>query len=266
MTERRRLVRVPASSANLGPGYDVMAAALSLFLELEVSEAEEFSLDPGGPDVPSGRDNLVVRAFETLHSADRLSFMIRSEIPLARGPRLERRGDRRRAGRRRPPLRAGADPRGDAGSRRGDRGAPGQRRGGDPRRLRDLRLRGRSPVAARFDPPEGLEAVVIPADEVATERARDAIPAEVPIADAVANARRRLAAGARPPARGPRPGLTRPARPHPPASPARPLPALDGDGRRAPASSAPSGRRSPVPARPCWSGPPGRTPAGSSPS
>jgi homoserine kinase len=30
MTSRHRLVRVPASSANLGPGYDVMAAAGSL--------------------------------------------------------------------------------------------------------------------------------------------------------------------------------------------------------------------------------------------
>ncbi len=38
MTARRRLVRVPASSANLGPGYDVLAAALQLELELEVSE------------------------------------------------------------------------------------------------------------------------------------------------------------------------------------------------------------------------------------
>ena len=36
--KRRRLVRVPASSANLGPGYDVLAAALSLELELEVEE------------------------------------------------------------------------------------------------------------------------------------------------------------------------------------------------------------------------------------
>ena len=35
---RRRLVRVPASTANLGPGFDVMAAALALHLELEVVE------------------------------------------------------------------------------------------------------------------------------------------------------------------------------------------------------------------------------------
>ena len=41
---------------------------------------------------------------------------------------------------------------------------------------------------ARFDPPGGLEGiVVIPPEEVSTERAREAIPAEVPLADAVAN-------------------------------------------------------------------------------
>src|SRR5207248_4967215 len=42
--------------------------------------------------------------------------------------------------------------------------------------------------AARFDPPEGLEAIaVIPQQEVATEAARKAIPAELPLEDAVAN-------------------------------------------------------------------------------
>ena len=84
MTERRRVVRVPASSANLGPGYDVLAAALSIELELEVAEQGEFSVDAGA-DLPTDRSNLCVRAFEHLHSADGLRFEIRSEIPLARG-------------------------------------------------------------------------------------------------------------------------------------------------------------------------------------
>ena len=44
------------------------------------------------------------------------------------------------------------------------------------------------PVAAPVQTPGGLEAIaVIPADEVSTERAREAIPAEVPLEDAVAN-------------------------------------------------------------------------------
>jgi len=57
-------VRVPASSANLGPGFDCFAAALGLFLELEVSEAEEFELR-SELDVPRDRSNLVV-AFERI--------------------------------------------------------------------------------------------------------------------------------------------------------------------------------------------------------
>ena len=30
MSGRRRIVRVPATSANLGPGYDVLAAAVAI--------------------------------------------------------------------------------------------------------------------------------------------------------------------------------------------------------------------------------------------
>ena len=85
MTARRRLVRVPASSANLGPGYDVLAAALTLNLELEVEETGAFSVEAEGLDVPLDRSNLIVRAFERLHPADGIAFRIRSEIPLSAG-------------------------------------------------------------------------------------------------------------------------------------------------------------------------------------
>jgi homoserine kinase len=44
------------------------------------------------------------------------------------------------------------------------------------------------PRATRFEPPEGIEGVlVIPSDQVATERARGALPPEIPLGDAVAN-------------------------------------------------------------------------------
>lgn len=43
-------IKVPASSANIGPGYDVLGVGLSLFLELEVtidsSLAHETNDDP----------------------------------------------------------------------------------------------------------------------------------------------------------------------------------------------------------------------------
>ena len=189
MTARHRLVRVPASSANLGPGYDAMAAAVSLHLELEVEETGEFSLDPGGLEVSTGRDNLVVRAFESLHSADGISFRLRSEIPLARG-----------LGSSAAAIVAGlfaADHLFELALTKEEMLARATELEGHPDNVAAAIYGGfvvcgadaeGAPLAARFDPPEGLEGiVVIPPDEVSTKLAREAIPAEVPLADAVAN-------------------------------------------------------------------------------
>ena len=81
---RRRLVRVPASSANLGPGFDVLAAALSLHVEVEVVETGSFAVVTE-LDVARDRRNLVVRGFERLHPADAFEFRISSDIPLSGG-------------------------------------------------------------------------------------------------------------------------------------------------------------------------------------
>ena len=78
--DRRRLVRVPASSANLGPGFDALAAALALHLELEVVETGRFAVETE-LDVARDRSNLVVRGFERLHPADGFAFRIRSDDP-----------------------------------------------------------------------------------------------------------------------------------------------------------------------------------------
>ncbi|MFN8162717.1 MAG: homoserine kinase [Solirubrobacterales bacterium] len=189
MTARRRLVRVPASSANLGPGYDAMAAAVSLHLDLEVEETGEFSLDPGGLEVSSGRDNLVVRAFESLHPADGIAFRLRSEIPLARG-----------LGSSAAAIVAGlfaADHLFELAISRTEMLVRAAELEGHPDNVAAAIYggfvvcgggEGGEPVAARFDPPEGLEGiVVIPPEEVSTKLAREAIPAQVPLADAVAN-------------------------------------------------------------------------------
>ena len=188
MTERRRLVRVPASSANLGPGYDVMAAAVALQLELEVEESGEFAVEAEGLDVPSGRDNLVVRAFETLHPADGIRFRIRSEIPLARG-----------LGSSAAAIVAGlaaADHLYELALEPGELLARAAEIEGHADNVAaaiygGFVICGRDDTglaATRFDPPEGLEAVaVIPSEEVSTEAARAAMPDEVPLADAVSN-------------------------------------------------------------------------------
>jgi homoserine kinase len=188
VTSRRRLIRVPASSANLGPGYDVMAAAVSMHLELEVEETGEFLLEAGGLDVSTGRDNLVVRAFESLHPADGIAFRLRSEIPLARG-----------LGSSAAAIVAGlfaADHLFELALSREEMLVRAAVLEGHPDNVAAAIYGGfvvcgeveGAPVATRFDPPGGLEGIaVIPAEEVSTERAREAIPAEVPLADAVAN-------------------------------------------------------------------------------
>jgi homoserine kinase len=191
MTMRRRLVRVPASSANLGPGYDVLAAALSLHLELEVAEADEFAVDPGDDDVPTDRDNLCVRAFEALHPADGLRFEIRSEIPLARG-----------LGSSAAAIVAGlmaADHLYELGLSREEIYARAIELEGHPDNVGAALYggfvlcpaadgSGGAPPPVRLEPPEGVEAVlVVPNDEVTTAEARAAMPAELPVPDAVAN-------------------------------------------------------------------------------
>jgi homoserine kinase len=189
VTARRRLVRVPASSANLGPGYDVMAAALDLWLELEVEETGEYGFDPGGLDLPTERDNLIVRAFESLHPADGIAFRLRQAVPLGRG-----------LGSSAAAIVAGlvaADHLYELALSREELLARASELEGHSDNVAaaiyggfvvcDRDAEG-APRAARFDPPGGLEGiVVIPAEEVATERAREAIPAELPLADAVAN-------------------------------------------------------------------------------
>ncbi|MCY7287584.1 MAG: homoserine kinase, partial [Cryobacterium sp.] len=186
--ERHRLVRVPASSANLGPGYDVMAAALDIFLELEVRECGEFSVDGGGLDVPLDRTNLVVRAFETLHSADGIHFRIGGDIPLARG-----------MGSSAAAIVAGlvaADHLFELGLDHQQLLEHANRLEGHPDNVAAAisggfvicSKRGDRVTSTRIDAPEGLEGIlVIPHEAVSTSDARRAIPAEVPVNDLVGN-------------------------------------------------------------------------------
>jgi homoserine kinase len=188
MTVRRRVVRVPASSANLGPGYDVLAAALGTYLELEVAEAADFSVTADGLDVPLDRSNLCVRGFEELHPAEGLAFSIRSEIPLARG--LGSSGAAIVAG-----LVAadhmfelGHDPPDLLQVAAGIEGHPDNVAASLYGGFVACAGAGSSLRAVRFDPPEGLEAIaVVPAESLSTTDARAAVPAEVATEDAIAN-------------------------------------------------------------------------------
>ena len=79
--------RAPASSANLGPGFDAVALALSLYVEVEVAEASSLSvtLVGEGASLPADATNLAVQVATKVAGHDRLAVTVRSEIPPARG-------------------------------------------------------------------------------------------------------------------------------------------------------------------------------------
>jgi homoserine kinase len=177
---RRRVVRVPASTANLGPGFDVMAAALALHLELEVRETGTFAVHTQ-LDVPRDRSNLIVRAFERLHPADGFEFHIASRIPLTGG-----------LGSSAAAIVAGLVAADHLFELDADIRAAATELEGHPDNV-SAALQGgfvicHQNTAHRFDAPMGLEAVlVIPDTAVRTAQARAALPQTVPIADAIFN-------------------------------------------------------------------------------
>lgn len=84
-------LRVPATSANLGPGFDCLGLALSLWLEVEAtpSERDHFRYHGEGKlaDTP---DNLIHQGFRAAFEAvgrraPAVTFEARNAIPLARG-------------------------------------------------------------------------------------------------------------------------------------------------------------------------------------
>lgn len=87
-------VRVPATTSNLGPGFDCLGLALGLYNELTLERHSE----PGKPVVeisgegekslPKDENNLLVKAARTVIAGrfpDRLVFKAVNRIPLARG-------------------------------------------------------------------------------------------------------------------------------------------------------------------------------------
>src|SRR4051812_13706397 len=102
MTHKVR-IRVPATSANLGPGFDVLGVALNLFNELSFeSSSPSWSTHrgslqavvliegEGAASLPRNESNLVVRAaFRVFEKTKRwpksLRVSMKNRIPLSRG-------------------------------------------------------------------------------------------------------------------------------------------------------------------------------------
>jgi len=86
----RLTVRAPATSANLGPGFDCAGAALDLWNELHVLPAEEgrplVEVEGTGADeIPRDESHLALRAFALLASLEGHRFRFVNRIPLESG-------------------------------------------------------------------------------------------------------------------------------------------------------------------------------------
>lgn len=86
-------LRLPATSANLGPGFDTAAVALNFYLDIEARAAEAFSITATGRDAERcGRldDNLVLDLYRCVLAENGrevvpLSIAMQNEIPLGMG-------------------------------------------------------------------------------------------------------------------------------------------------------------------------------------
>ena len=86
-------VRVPASSANLGPGFDALGLALNIYLECRFRRGEELSIQVSGRDadqISTGADNLIWQtalavAEDTRGDLPPVELVIDNRIPIGKG-------------------------------------------------------------------------------------------------------------------------------------------------------------------------------------
>ena len=123
-------LRAPATSANIGAGFDTAAVALDLWNDLEVTDGTGVVVEgEGASELAADETNLAVRAYALLADPSGQAVLVPEPDPTGTRPRLVRRGDRARPRR----GRAGRE-RGGAARRRPHAGAPRrQPRGGAAR-------------------------------------------------------------------------------------------------------------------------------------
>ncbi|MGO9558065.1 MAG: homoserine kinase [Acidimicrobiales bacterium] len=173
---------MPASSANLGPGYDVLAVAMALHCEVSVEPAVrlEISATGEGAKLSRGPGHLAAVVVRQVLGHDDVAIHVRSEVPVSRGLGSSAAlalAVAAAAGAPNPlAVAAGVD--GHAEN------AAASMLGG----LVAAAMVGGAPVARRLPLDPGLAFVLlIPDRELKTKHARSVLPAEVPLGDAVHN-------------------------------------------------------------------------------
>ena len=94
MTMKRVIVTTPATTANLGPGFDTLGLALKLHNTVEMAETDgglviECSGE-GADSIPTDETNIIYKTAQTVfrqvgYSPSGLHMKLHNEIPLARG-------------------------------------------------------------------------------------------------------------------------------------------------------------------------------------
>jgi homoserine kinase len=80
--------RAPASAANLGPGFDVLAVALDRYVDVSVEPADRLSVRSEGEGAGLADDDathLAARVAMHVCGHDRMAIVVRSQIPVGRG-------------------------------------------------------------------------------------------------------------------------------------------------------------------------------------
>jgi homoserine kinase len=86
-------LRLPATSANLGPGFDALGLAMALYLTIDATVAESFHIDATGRNADQCaklEDNLILTTYIDVLAnaairAPRLHLQLHNEIPLGMG-------------------------------------------------------------------------------------------------------------------------------------------------------------------------------------
>jgi homoserine kinase len=189
-------LRLPATSANLGPGFDSVAVALDFFLDIEARAAREFSIQATGRDAARCarlEDNLVLETYKQLLTAHGrpvvpLAIEMSNDIPLGMGCGSSAAG--------RLAAIALADHFGGLDWSSARILEEGYALEGHPDNVAACWLggfvatacQGRRVHAAQVAPPEEWRAIVaLPAEPLPTSQARRVLPASYSLADVVSN-------------------------------------------------------------------------------
>jgi len=90
-----KTIQIPASTTNLGSGFDALGLALKLFLRVEIEECTEAGSDiiltgEGANELPADSENLILRVMRRVYEGESrnlptIRMRVSNQIPVARG-------------------------------------------------------------------------------------------------------------------------------------------------------------------------------------